>query len=60
MRHWSAGHLRGYWQREEEAASRWSPVKVWLIRKRPEKGLNLDEQASETTMVQAFWIVVKE
>jgi hypothetical protein len=33
---------------------------VWVIRKRLEKDLNLDETAPGTTIVQAFWIAVKE
>ena len=34
-------------------------VKVWAIRKKLEKDLNLDETAPGTTIVQAFWIAVK-
>jgi len=29
-----------------------SPAEVWVIRKRQEKGLNLDEKAPGTTMIQ--------
>jgi hypothetical protein len=31
-----------------------------FLPERQEKVLNLDEKAPETTMVQAFWIAVKE